>query len=230
MSENETRLPEATRYIRDLGIARIDSGRYARTGAPEAIFAQGKRPDVLRTIVAAHDPSDGPLLVTRATPLHLEAVADAHPAIQIHETARMATVGEAKPSGREVGVVAAGSSDLYVAEEAAVSLTTLGHRVDRIYDVGVAGLHRVLEALPQIVDNDVVIVVAGMEGALPRVLGGLCDAPMIAVPTAVGYGAHFDGLTALLGMLSSCAPGMAVVNIDNGFGAAMAAHRILRRL
>ncbi|MEL6547729.1 MAG: nickel pincer cofactor biosynthesis protein LarB [Myxococcota bacterium] len=230
MSDESKSLPDASRYIRDLGLARIDHGRRERTGAPEAIYAAGKTVEAVIALVQKHEPTDGPLIVTRMTDAQLEAMNGLRDELTVHEEARLAVLGREKPSGCRVAVVAAGTSDRPVAEEAAWTLHALGHEVTRFYDVGVAGLHRVLEPLPEIVDHDHLIVVAGMEAALPSVLGGLTDLPMIAVPTSVGYGAHFNGLTALLGMLNSCAPGMSVVNIDNGFGAALAAHRVLRRL
>lgn len=221
---------EPTRYIRDLGLARIDTARQARTGAPEAIYAEGKTPDQVRRIARSHEDAHGPLIITRLGEEHVAALADCRPDLQLHREARLATIGQSPASGRVAGLIAAGTSDRGVAEEAAVTLETLGHTVGRFYDVGVAGLHRILEPLPEILQNDVLIVVAGMEGALPSVVGGLTDIPAIAVPTSVGYGASLGGIAALLGMLNSCAPGLTVVNIDNGFGAALAANRILRRL
>lgn len=229
MSDEKT-LPDAARYIRDLGLARIDNGRRDRTGAPEAIYAAGKSPEAVVRLIHGHVAADGPLIATRLTDAQMELVARECEGVEIHREARLAVLGQEPPTGRRAGVIAAGTSDRPVAEEAAHTLKTLGHEVRRFYDVGVAGLHRILEPLPEIVDNDILIVVAGMEAALPSVVGGLVDHPLIAVPTSVGYGSHFQGLTALLGMLNSCAPGMTVVNIDNGFGAAVAAHRILRRL
>lgn len=228
MSDENSRA--ASRYIQDLGIARIDTGRQLRTGAPEAIYAEGKSPEQVRRIVMEHQNAHGPLLITRLGNGHLEALRDCRPDLVIHPEAHLATIGSTAVSGRSSGLLAAGTSDRKVAEEAAITLETLGHTVSRFYDVGVAGLQRVLEPLPEILENDVLIVVAGMEGALPSVVGGLTDMPTIAVPTSVGYGASFGGVAALLGMLNSCAPGLTVVNIDNGFGAALAAHRILRRL
>lgn len=220
----------AINSVRDLGFARIDKDRTARTGAPEAIYAEGKSPAQVLTLANAHEDNDGPLIITRLGTSHMEALRSARSDLILHAEARLATIGKEKSSGRNAGLIAAGTSDRSVAEEAAITLETLGHGVNRFYDVGVAGLQRVLDPLPQILENDVLIVVAGMEGALPSVLGGLTDLPAIAVPTSVGYGASFAGVAALLGMLNSCAPGLSVVNIDNGFGAALAAHRILRRL
>ncbi len=228
MSDEKT-LPDAARYIRDLGIARIDKGRRDRTGAPEAIYASGKSPEAVVRLIHGHVADDGPLIATRLTDPQMALVERQCEAVEVHREARLATLGREPASGRRAAVIAAGTSDRPVAEEAAVTLHTLGHDVRRFYDVGVAGLHRILEPLPEIVDNDILIVAAGMEAALPSVVGGLVDLPIIAVPTSVGYGSHFQGLTALLGMLNSCAPGMTVVNIDNGFGAAVAAHRILRK-
>jgi len=214
----------------DLGFATLDLHRELRVGLPEAIYAEGKTSaDLLRIaerLLAAH----GRVLVTRLAPAaaaelrgRLGAGAD------YHERARVLTCGAAAPlAGPPIAVLAAGTSDLPVAEEAAVCAEWAGHRVDRAYDVGVAGIHRLLGRLPQIRGAGVVIAVAGMDGALPTVVASLVPAPVVAVPTSVGYGASFGGLAPLLTMLNGCAPGVGVVNIDNGYGAAVLASRIAR--
>lgn len=212
-----------------LPFATIDHHRTLRQGHPEVVFCAGKTAGQVVAICERLAAATGTFLGTRATAEQAAALARAFPALVWHETARI--VHLAPPERREqVGtilVVCAGTSDLPVAEEAAVVAEAFGHRVDRLTDVGVAGIHRVLAAGDRLRSADVVIVVAGMEGALPSVVGGLVAAPVIAVPTSVGYGASFGGVAALLGMLNSCASGVTVVNIDNGFGAAAAASRIL---
>ena len=212
----------------DLGFARVDHHRSVRQGFPEVVFGPGKTPDQIaaiseRIVAAGHN-----LLVTRTTSEAHAAVVARVPSASFHEHARTITVRTVQmPPGRgPVLVAAAGTSDLPVAEEAAVSAEIMGNQVDRLYDVGVAGLHRLLAAHERLTAAHVLIVVAGMEGALPSVVGGLVDAPVIAVPTSVGYGASFAGLTPLLAMLNSCASGVAVVNIDNGYGAAAMASAI----
>ena len=210
--------------------ARVDHHRELRTGHPEAIYGPGKSLEQIRDIassLAAH--SSGAVLLTRATPEQAAAAIEAVPGARYHERARLVVVKSAEHViEATVAVVAAGTSDLPVAEEAAVSLEAAGVRVKRITDVGVAGVHRILEHRAALQAADCAIVVAGMEGALPSVVAGLISTPIVAVPTSVGYGASFEGLSALLTMLASCAPGVAVVNIDNGFGAAQVAHRIVR--
>jgi NCAIR mutase (PurE)-related protein len=214
----------------DLGFARVDTDRRRRCGFPEVIFCQGKTPAEVLAIagsILAHDPV---VLATRATPEHFRAVADGIPTAVYHERGRCITI-EREPLPRftgTVGVVCAGTSDLPVAEEAAVTLEIFGHPTERISDVGVAGVHRLLAERERLEACRVLIVVAGMEGALPSVVAGLVSKPVIAVPTSVGYGASFGGLAALLGMLNSCGSGVTVVNIDNGFGAAYAAATISR--
>jgi pyridinium-3,5-biscarboxylic acid mononucleotide synthase len=212
----------------DLGFARVDHHRHVRQGFPEVVFGQGKTPDqiaaIARTLLAAGQN----LLVTRTTPEAYRAVADTVSNAHYHEAARCITVdvGSA-PKGRgTIVIAAAGTADLPVAEEAAVTAGIMGNPVDRVYDVGVAGLHRLLKEHDRLGAARVIIVVAGMEGALPSVVAGLVDVPVVAVPTSVGYGASFGGLTALLAMLNSCAIGVSVVNIDNGFGAAAIASSI----
>ena len=214
----------------NLGFARVDTDRRRRCGFPEVIFCQGKTPvevaAIARTILA-HDPV---VLGTRASPEHFAAVAAEVPGAVYHERARCILVERAplpRLTGR-IGVICAGTSDLPVAEEAAVTLETFGNPVERITDVGVAGLHRLLAVRDRLEACRVLVVVAGMEGALPSVVAGLVSVPVIAVPTSVGYGASFGGLAALLGMLNSCGSGVTVVNIDNGFGAAYAAATINR--
>ena len=214
----------------DLGVARVDTDRRQRCGFPEVIFCQGKTPGEVLAIsqtILEHDPV---VLATRATPEHFAAVTAGVPEAVYHERARCITI-EREPLPRltgTVGVICAGTSDLPVAEEAAVTLEIFGQPTERIADVGVAGLHRLLAVRERLEACRVLIVVAGMEGALPSVVAGLVSKPVIAVPTSVGYGASFGGLAALLGMLNSCGSGVTVVNIDNGFGAAYAAATIGR--
>lgn len=212
----------------DLGFARVDHHREVRQGFPEVIFGQGKSPAQVAEIAASLANRGQALLVTRASREVFEAVEGRVPGATYHEQARLVArpVGPSPPAVGCIVVAAAGTSDLPVAEEAAISAEIMGNRVDRLYDVGVAGIHRLLGERHRLEAARVVIVVAGMEGALPSVVGGLVRAPIIAVPTSVGYGASFGGLAALLGMLNSCATGVAVVNIDNGFGAASIASRI----
>ena len=212
----------------DLGFARVDHHRGVRQGFPEVVFGQGKRPDQVAAIAERIVGRGHSLLVTRTDGEAYEAVRARVPSAVFHDTARAITLRQNDtPAGRgTVLVAAAGTSDLPVAEEAAVSAESMGNRVDRLYDVGVAGIHRLLAETARLQAARVVIAVAGMEGAMPSVIGGLVAAPVIAVPTSVGYGASFGGLTALRGMLNSCATGIAVVNIDNGFGAAAMASAI----
>ena len=206
----------------DVGFARIDHDRSLRTGVPEVVYGAGKTPDQVAAIAERLVAAGQNLLVTRTDDVAYVAVRQVVPDATFHPLARAITrANPSPPSGRGVIlVVAAGTSDLPVAEEARVSAETLGNETDTLYDVGVAGIHRLLAEQERLATARVIIAVAGMEGALPSVVGGLVAAPVIAVPTSVGYGASFGGLTALLGMLNSCASGMAVVNIDNGFGAA----------
>jgi NCAIR mutase (PurE)-related protein len=212
----------------DLGFARVDTHRTFRQGFPEVVLGLGKTPGQIAGIaerIVAHGQS---LLVTRATPEAATAVHAVVPGTTYHAEARAITLkqGDIPQGAGTVLVACAGTADLPVAEEAAVTADVMGNTVDRLYDVGVAGLHRLLHEHRRLQEARVVIVVAGMEGALPSVIGGLVRVPVIAVPTSVGYGASFDGLAALLGMLNSCASGVTVVNIDNGFGAACVASRI----
>ncbi len=214
---------------KDLGFANVDHHRTVRTGFPEVIFCEGKTSGQIRDIFAelkARRSENGRgLMGTRATAEDFACVAKALPEAVYHEEARIIEIpgtAKADPIG-SVAIVTAGTADIPVAEEAAVTAEILGNEVDRVYDVGVAGIHRLLDKLEQIRAADVVIVIAGMEGALASVVGGLVDAPVVAVPTSVGYGSNFEGLSALLSMLNSCANGVSVVNIDNGFGAAYVA-------
>jgi NCAIR mutase (PurE)-related protein len=212
----------------DLGFARVDHHRSIRQGFPEVVFGQGKTPDQIAAIAERIVASGQNLLVTRTTAAAFEAVHQVLPDAAFHELARTITqkVADTPPGTGPIAIAAAGTADLPVAEEAAICLEIMGNSVDRLYDVGVAGLHRLLAVHDRLAAARVVIVVAGMEGALPSVVGGLVDVPVIAVPTSVGYGASFGGITALLAMLNSCASGVSVVNIDNGFGAAAIAHSI----
>jgi hypothetical protein len=215
----------------DLGFAKIDHHRHLRKGFPEVIYCEGKTPEQIAEIASriAHHGHD--VLATRADRKAFLAVKKVLPKARYHETARIITV-QKEPRRLAAGFIAiitAGTADLPVAEEAAVTSEFLGNKVERLYDVGVAGIHRLLKNLKKIEKAKVLIVVAGMEGALPSVVGGLVDQPVIAVPTSIGYGASFKGLSALLTMMNSCAPGVGVVNIDNGFGAAVLAYTILNR-
>ena len=232
----ETTLDEALEQLRllpyeDLGFATLDHHRALRRGFPEVVFCQGKTPEQSAAIVARLAERSPVVLGTRATPETFAAVLERVPDARYHETPRAITVerGEREPGLAGVTVVSAGTSDQPVAEEAVLTAEVMGHRVERIYDVGVAGLHRLLARLDDLRRAHVVIVVAGMEGALPSVVAGLLDVPVIAVPTSVGYGANFGGLAALLGMLNSCSSGIGVVNIDNGFGAGQLAAMINRQ-
>jgi NCAIR mutase (PurE)-related protein len=214
----------------DLRYARVDTHRLLRTGLPEVIYAPGKTLQqivgIARTLLAS---PGGPLLVTRASAEAFEALRPLAPEAAWHEAARTIVLRAERgaPIGT-AGVVTAGTADLPVAEEAAVTLEASGVKVDRIADVGVAGLHRLLAVSDRLRGLDALVVVAGMDGVLPSVVGGMVPCPVVAVPTSVGYGASFGGLAALLTMLNSCAPGVAVVNIDNGFGAAAVVVRLLR--
>jgi len=211
--------------------ARVDTHRALRTGFPEVVFCQGKTPEQVIAILERLGNRHRKVLATRASPELAAQVKERFPHVRYYDTARILALGENEPDSeipqhRYVLVVAAGTSDLPVAEEAAVTASEMGSRVERLYDVGVAGLHRLLSQSEKLFAAHVLVVVAGMEGALPSVVGGLVSRPVIAVPTSVGYGAHFGGLAPLLTMLNSCAPGVAVVNIDNGFGAGYLAHLI----
>jgi NCAIR mutase (PurE)-related protein len=212
----------------DLGFARVDTHRELRQGFPEVILGLGKTPAQIAAIAQRIISRGRPLLVTRAQPDAFEAVREVAPAATYHPEARAITFanGEMARGKGTIVIACAGTSDLHVAEEAAVTAEIMGNTIDRLYDVGVAGIHRILSEQTRIQNARVIIVVAGMEGALPSVVAGLVSVPVIAVPTSVGYGASFGGVAALLGMLNSCANGVAVVNIDNGFGAAAMASLI----
>ena len=233
-------LPFAEQAVEDLGHTRIDHHRELRTGLPEVIYAAGKTPaqvaeifdrmaNVISSVTGAASNS---VLATRATPAHAAAVHALIPTATYNPLARTLTLAAPTPCPLDpkpcICILCAGTSDLPIAEEAAITAEHFGVRVIRLYDVGVAGLHRLLAVRDQLVDADCIIVCAGMEGALPSVVGGLVGVPVIAVPTSVGYGASFGGAAALLGMLNSCSPNVSVVNIDNGFGAAYIATLIAR--
>jgi hypothetical protein len=212
----------------DLGFARVDHHRSARKGFPEVVFGQEKTPAQVAAIAGRIVGHGCTLLVTRAGAEAFEAVRQEVPDAVFHPQARIIErrAGDIPPGAGTILVAAAGTSDLPVAEEAAITAEVMNNTVDRLFDVGVAGLHRLLSERQRLEAARAIIVVAGMEGALPSVVGGLVRAPVVAVPTSVGYGASFGGLAALLGMLNSCAPGVAVMNIDNGFGAACLASQI----
>jgi hypothetical protein len=211
----------------DLSFARIDHHRHLRRGFPEVVFGEGKSAEQIARILEAMLPWDDPVLVTRVDPQKARKVIESHAGLTYEASARALffqpksqPLEDSNESPRGiVQVLCAGSSDIHVAEEAALTAQLMGSQVQRFYDVGVAGLHRLLHLWDELQNGAVYVVVAGMEGALPSVVAGLVARPVIAVPTSVGYGASFGGLSALLGMLNSCAPGVAVVNIDNGFGA-----------
>jgi hypothetical protein len=214
--------------VADLGYAQVDTHRGLRKGFPEVIFGAGKTPAQVTGIAAKVVERDHRVLVTRATPDHAAAMKPKFSKMVHHELARCIVV-EDEPLPKRAGTIAvicAGTSDLPVAEEAAVTAEVMGNKVARIHDVGVAGLHRLLPKLEEIQTANVLVVVAGMEGALPSVVAGLVRRPLIAVPTSIGYGASFGGLAALLGMLNSCGSGVTVVNIDAGFNAGYAASQI----
>jgi NCAIR mutase (PurE)-related protein len=234
--DGETSLDEAHRALlaalraeplADLGFARVDHHRSTRQGFPEVVLGLGKTPDQIASIAVSIAERGHPLLVTRADDAAWQAVRARLPEADYHELARAITLARAVPRGRgTVAIASAGTSDIPVAEEAAVTVQLMGNDVERLYDVGVAGIHRVLRERHRLESARVIVVVAGMEGALPSVVAGMVHVPVIAVPTSVGYGASFGGLAALLGMLNSCANGVSVVNIDNGFGAGCIASMI----
>ncbi len=216
----------------DLGFARVDHHRAVRQGYPEVVYCPGKTPDQISEICARLAATGDGLLATRAGAEVLERLGREHPRIELNQLARTAYLPPSEPVEVKVRgpvlVVTAGTADLPVAEEAAVTAAAMGNPVRRLNDVGVAGIHRLLADHEELQGAAVIIVLAGMEAALASVVGGLVSVPVLAVPTSVGYGASFDGLAALLGLLNSCAPGVTVVNIDNGYGAAAAATRINR--
>lgn len=238
VSRGETAAGDALEELKelpykDLGFANVDHHRAIRTGFPEVIFSQGKKPEQIRDIFRELMGRGRTIMATRSTPRDYAVVREVIPEAVYYDTARIIAVQAEENEAREpigfVTVVSAGTADIPVAEEAAVTAELLGNEVNRIYDVGVAGIHRLLDRLGEIREADVLICVAGMEGALASVLGGLVDAPVIAVPTSMGYGANLGGLSALLSMLNSCANGVSVVNIDNGFGGAYFASVINRK-
>jgi pyridinium-3,5-biscarboxylic acid mononucleotide synthase len=219
-----------TPKVADLGFAQVDLQRGVRTGFPEVIFGAGKTPEQVAKIAQEILRREDRVLVTRITKAHFDAVKDFATDAEHHELARCITViRQVRPKrAGTIAVVCAGTSDLPVAEEAAITADVMGNNVARISDVGVAGLHRLLARLEEMRRANVIVVVAGMEGALPSVVAGLVDRPIVAVPTSIGYGANFGGVSALLTMLNSCGSGVTVVNIDNGFGAGFAASQINR--
>jgi NCAIR mutase (PurE)-related protein len=214
--------------FKDLGHTKIDNHRELRTGYPEVIFCEGKTAEQVRNIMEYMSTQNVNILGTRANIDIYQTVHEVLPQAEYNELARTITIkqAEVKPTKTAIAILTAGTSDMPVAEEAAVTAEIFGNRVERFFDVGVAGIHRLYNNLEQIRQARVIIVIAGMEGALPSIVGGLVDKPIIAVPTSIGYGASFNGLAALLGMLTSCASGVSVVNIDNGFGAAYMASMI----
>jgi NCAIR mutase (PurE)-related protein len=213
---------------KDLGHTKLDNHRELRTGYPEVIFCQGKTPEQVRSIMEYMNTRKINILGTRANAEIYNAVRESLPAARYNELSKTITIvnEKVKPTKTFISILTAGTSDIPVAEEAASTAEIFGNKVERFFDVGVAGIHRLYDNLGQIRKARVVIVIAGMEGALPSIVGGLIDKPIIAVPTSVGYGANFKGLSALLGMLTSCASGVSVVNIDNGFGAGYLASMI----
>jgi NCAIR mutase (PurE)-related protein len=217
--------------VADLGFARVDVDRAARTGDPEVVYGAGKTPDQIVAILRAlHDKHpERAVLATRLSPEALDVVAGALPDASIDLVARAVTVGPLPETHGTVAVVSAGTSDAPVAAECALTIRVHGAAVDRVDDVGVAGLHRLLGVRDRLAAADCLVVIAGMEGALPSVVGGLTGVPLVAVPTSVGYGASLGGVAALLAMLNSCAPGVTVVNIDNGYGAGVHAARVARQ-
>jgi NCAIR mutase (PurE)-related protein len=233
VSEGRATVPAALERLKDLpfedlGFAKLDHHRALRTGMPEVIFAAGKTSAQVAHIFERMAKAGGNVLATRATREHYDAVSSVEPRATYHETAKAITLAQTQaPVGKgTVCVVCAGTSDLPVAEEAAVTAKLMGNTTEVIADVGVAGIHRLLAQKESLQTARVLIVCAGMEGALPTVVAGLVNAPVLAVPTSVGYGASFGGVAALLGMLNTCSPNVSVVNIDNGFGAACIASLI----
>ena len=228
LSVDDALLKITTEPFADIGYAKVDLHRKARQGAAEVIYGAGKTPEQITGILDVMlQNGQGPVLITRMSAEAAEAVGKDHP-LTYHPLARVGILGQIPaPTGLgRVVVATGGTSDIPVAEEAALTAEVLGSEVTRLYDVGVAGLHRTLAHMDDIMGASVIVAIAGMEGALASVIGGLADCPVIAVPTSVGYGASFNGLSALLSMLNSCASGVSVVNIDNGFGAGYLASMI----
>lgn len=211
----------------DLGFARVDHHRGLRQGVPEVVYAEGKRPQETVSIARAIYNKSGRLLITRTDKSILSKLRIK--GAVFHEACGMISAGGASKRAGKVLIISAGTSDLPVAEEASVTAGFLGSEVETVFDAGVAGIHRLMDQRDKLASAKAVVVVAGMEGALPSVVGGLTDTPIIAVPTSVGYGTSLGGLTALFAMLNSCVPGIAVMNIDNGFGAGCLAHKINSR-
>jgi NCAIR mutase (PurE)-related protein len=235
VKNGETSVEEALDVLKnfpysDLGFARIDHHREMRTGYPEIIYCAGKSVAQVREIFKVMSERENNIIGTRASQEMFQSVSDILPDTVWYQDARIISLQKKKPHAPEsrIAVITAGTSDIPVAEEAAITSELLGNNVLRIYDAGVAGIHRLVDKLPEIRGCRVVIVIAGMEGALASVVGGLVDKPVIAVPTSVGYGASFGGISALLAMLTSCSTGVTVVNIDNGFGAGFSASMINR--
>jgi pyridinium-3,5-biscarboxylic acid mononucleotide synthase len=228
--EPKDALAQLSRFpYEELGFAKIDHHRNIRRGFPEVIFAEGKQGDQIVEIVRRMVSAGSPILVTRISPEKAQPLMSEFPDMEYNQAARTISRGRVEASCRgSIVVLTAGTSDIPVAEEAAVTARVMGNPVDTIYDVGVAGLHRLIAAKDALEKAKVAIVVAGMEGALASVIGGIVDIPVIGVPTSIGYGASFGGVAALLSMLNSCSGGVSVVNIDNGFGAAMVATLINR--
>ncbi len=228
MTVDDALLQIKTEPFRDIGFAKVDLHRKARQGAAEVVYGAGKTPEQIAGILdVMRENGQDTILITRLPEAAAEAVGARHP-LAYHRDARVGIVGTLpEPDGLgDIVVATGGTSDLPVAEEAALTAQALGNRVTRLYDIGVAGLHRTLAHLDELMRASVIIAIAGMEGALASVIGGLADCPVIAVPTSVGYGASFHGLSALLSMLNACASGVSVVNIDNGFGAGYLANMI----
>jgi pyridinium-3,5-biscarboxylic acid mononucleotide synthase len=215
----------------DIGYARLDHHRALRTGFPEVVFCEGKRVEHIIEILEKLELNHSPVLATRASREVYDAVAGRIPTAKYFDDARIIQLGVngAEPTKTTVLVICAGTADVPVAEETAVTASALGSRVERLYDVGVAGVHRLLAARDKLNSANVIVVVAGMDGALPTIVGGLVACPVVAVPTSIGYGTGLGGVAALMTMLNACAPGIAVVNIDNGFGAGYLAHMINTR-
>lgn len=235
ISDGSVSVDEAMEKLRnfpysDLGFARIDHHRELRTGYPEIVYCAGKTNEQVRAIFSAMQEHENNIIGTRAEKELFEYISPFFPAAIYHDVARIISLQRKAmvPPATRIAVITAGTSDIPVAEEAAVTAELLGNNVLRIYDAGVAGIHRLVDKLPEIRGCKVAIVIAGMEGALASVVGGLVNMPVIAVPTSIGYGASFQGISALLTMLTSCAAGVTVVNIDNGFGAGFSASRINR--
>ncbi|MGI6731857.1 MAG: nickel pincer cofactor biosynthesis protein LarB [Anaerovoracaceae bacterium] len=235
VAEGKVEIAEALNKLKklpyeDMGYAKIDHHRGIRTGYPEAIFCEGKSPEQVAEIIKKMMQTTDNIIATRASYHVYKTVKAIAPQSVYHELPRIITLHRDKTiyAKGTIAVLSGGTADIPIAEEAAITAEMIGNRVDRIYDVGVAGIHRLLDQLERIRAANVVVVVAGMEGALASVVAGLCDRPVIAVPTSVGYGASFNGLAALLTMLNSCAAGVGVVNIDNGFGAGYLASNINR--